>query len=160
MTSSRTAARANPGSFIVASRLDFGVASPEAPPQQFFELGQQQNLPGYGYKQFAGDQAAVWRSWLSYSLPVWRAPIYVTDRLWLPPAAPALALGVQAGWTRASTATAAATVTQLGSEATGDPRASASLTLRMFGGAIGVGVARPIGQAGKLRWVVEFGQRL
>ncbi|MBM3885647.1 MAG: hypothetical protein FJ361_07385 [Gemmatimonadetes bacterium] len=155
----RLTARANPGPFIVASRLDVGMSSPDAPPQQFFELGQNQNLPGYGYKQFAGDQAAVWRSWLSYSLPVWRAPIYVSERLWFPPVAPALALGVQAGWTRASTATAAATVTQLGSEVTGDPRASASLTLRMFGGAVGVGVARPIGQAGKLRVVLEFGQR-
>ena len=155
----RLTARLNPGPFVVASRLDLGITSPDAPPQQLFELGQNQNLPGYGYKEFAGNQAAVWRSWLSYTLPVWRAPIYVSDRLWFPPVAPALALGLQAGWTRASTATAAATVTQLGSVVTGDPRASASLTLRMFGGAFGVGVARPIGQAGKLRWVFEFGQR-
>ena len=155
----RLTARANPGPFIVASRLDLGVTTPGAPPQQLFELGQNQNLPGYGYKQFAGDQAVVWRSWLAYALPVWGAPILVNDRLWLPPIAPALALGLQAGWTRASTGAAAATVTELGSEVTGDPRASASLTLRMFGGAVGVGIARPIGQAGKVRWVLEFGQR-
>lgn len=155
----RLTARANPGPFIVASRLDLGVTTPDAPPQQLFELGQNQNLPGYGYKQFAGDQAVVWRSWLSYALPSGRAPIYISERLWLPPVAPALALGLQTGWTRASTGAAAATVTQLGSAVTGDPRASASLTLRMFGGAVGVGVARPIGQPGKVRWVLEFGQR-
>lgn len=155
----RLTARTNRGPLTYAARLDLGVTTPNAPPQQLFELGQNQNLPGYGYKEFAGDQAVVARTWVAVSLPIWRAPVHVVDRVWLPPIAPAVALGVQSGWTRASTADALATVTALGSVPTGHPRTSASLTLRAFGGAIGVGIARTLDQPGPVRWIVEFGQR-
>jgi hypothetical protein len=155
----RLTARTNRGPFTYAARLDLGVTTPDAPPQQLFELGQNQNLPGYGYKEFAGDQAVVFRTWAAVSLPLWRAPVHIVDRVWLPPVAPALALGLQSGWTRASTTDALATVTALGSVPTGHPRTSASLTLRGFGGAVGVGIARTIDQPGPVRWIVEFGQR-
>jgi hypothetical protein len=52
------------------------------------------------------------------------------------------------------------TVTLLGSTTTGHVRSSASLTLRFFGQAIGLGVARPLDYPGQWRWVFEFGQRL
>ena len=155
----RLTARTNRGPFSYAARLDLGVTSPDAPPQQLFELGQNQNLPGYDYKEFAGDQAVVFRTWAAVTLPIWRAPLHVVDRIWLPPIAPAIALGLQSGWTRASTPDALATVTTLGSVPTGHPRASASLTLRGFGGAVGVGIARTLDQPGPVRWILEFGQR-
>ncbi|MBX3174182.1 MAG: hypothetical protein KF709_07200 [Gemmatimonadaceae bacterium] len=151
--------RTNAGKFAFGSRLDVGITNPDAPPQQLFELGANQNLPGYGYKEFAGDQAAVLRGQAFYGFGVLGAPIRLTPRLWLPPAAPGLALGVQAGYTRASTADALATVQALGSESTGHVRSSVALTLRIFGQSLGVGVARPLDYPEGWRWVFEFGQR-
>jgi hypothetical protein len=156
----RFTARTNRGPLAFGARLDVGVTSPDAPPQQLFELGQNQNLPGYGYKEFAGDQAAVLRGQVLWRLGVLGAPIRLTQRLWLPPIAPGIAVGAQAGYTRASTANALATVTTLGSVPTGHVRSSGSLTLRFFGQALGVGVARPLDYPGGWRWVLEFGQRL
>ncbi len=155
----RFTARTNKGPFAFGARLDAGVVSPDAPPQQFFELGEDQNLPGYDYKEFGGDQAAVLRGVILWRSPYLAAPIHLTSRFWLPAIAPALALGVQSGWARTSTAAASATTQLLGSVPTGHPRASGSLTLRFFGGAVGVGVARPLDYPARWRWIVEFGQR-
>jgi hypothetical protein len=156
----RFTARANRGPFVLGARLDAGITTPNAPPQQLFEIGKHQNLPGYDYKEFAGDQAAVVRAQALWGSGLWGAPVRVSTRLWLPPPAPALALGVQAGWTRASTPQAANTVALLGSTPTGHVRSSGSLTLRFFGGAVGFGAARPLDYPGAWRWVLEFGQRL
>ena len=133
--------------------------TPDAPPQQFFELGSNQNLPGYDYKQFAGDQAAVLRGQVFYGFGIFGAPLRVTQRIWLPPLAPGLAVGVQAGYARASTPAALSTVQLLGSEPTGHVRSSASVTLRFLGQAVGVGIARPLDYPAEWRWVIEFGQR-
>jgi hypothetical protein len=156
----RFTVRANRGPFVLGARLDAGVTSAGAPPQQLFELGRNQNLPGYGYKEFAGDQAAVLRGQALYQFNAWGAPLRITRRFWLPPPAPAIAIGAQAGWTRASNAAALSTVTLLGSTETGHVRSSGSLTLRFFGGAVGIGAARPLDYPGKWRWLLEFGQRL
>jgi hypothetical protein len=156
----RFTARANRGPLAFGARLDVGVTDPTAPPQQFFELGANQNLPGYDYKEFAGDQAAVLRGQVLWSFGILGAPVRVTQRFWLPPVAPGLALAVQAGYARASTADALNTVTLLGSTTTGHVRSSAALTVRFFGQAVGLGVARPLDYPGKWRWVFEFGQRL
>ncbi len=155
----RFTARTNHGPLSFGARLDLGMVSPDAPPQQFFELGQNQNLPGYDYKEFAGDQAAVLRGVVLWRSPYLAAPIQLTSRFWLPAIAPGIALGVQSGWVRASTPEAEATTLLLGSVPTGHPRTSASLTLRFFGGAVGVGVARPLDYPGEWRWLLEFGQR-
>ena len=155
----RLTARANRGGLMYAARLDLGVTSPDAPPQQLFELGRQQNLPGYDYKEFAGDQAAVLRGAVAWMTPWMRAPILLTPNIWFPPVAPTLSLGLQSGWTRASNATALATVAALGSAESDHPRTSASLTLRVFGGAIGAGIARTLDRPGPTRWFLEFGQR-
>lgn len=156
----RLTARVNQGPLSFAARLDAGIASPDAPPQQLFELGRNQNLPGYEYKEFAGDQAAVLRGQVLWRFPVLGAPLRATRRLWLAPPAPALALGVQSGFARASTPEALTTVQLLGSRPTGHVRSSASLTLRFFGQALGVGVARPLDHPGEWRWLIELGQRL
>jgi len=154
----RFTVRSNRGPFSLGARLDAGMTTPGAPPQQLFELGQNQNLPGYEYKEFAGDQAIVFRALALRRLPVWGAPTRISTRLWLPPLAPAIALGVQAGWTRASTPDALATTIALGSVPTGHPRASASLTFRILGGAVGAGIATPLDHSGRVRWIIEFGQ--
>lgn len=155
----RLTVRTNKGPLSLGARLDLGITSPEAPPQQLFELGRNQNLPGYDYKQFAGDQAAVFRALALWRLPYLGAPIRLTNRFWLPPIAPAVALSLQSGWSRASTPTALATVTTLGSVPTGHPRTTVSLSMRFVGGAIGVGVAKPVDHSGPARFILEFGQR-
>ena len=155
----RLTARTNRGPFSIGARLDAGVTNPGAPPQQLFELGSNQNLPGYDYKEFAGDQAVVVRAMALYGLPFLGAPLRLTDRIWLPPIAPALALSVQSGWTRASTIGSLATVTALGSVPTGHPRASVSLTVRVLGGSIGAGIAHAIDHPTRPRYLVEFGMR-
>jgi len=155
----RLTTRTNRGRLSVGARLDAGVVDHDAPPQQFFELGQNQNLPGYDYKEFAGDQAVVLRGLALWRLPYLGAPTQITQRIWLPPIAPALAFGVQAGWARATTATSLATVTALASVPTGHPRASVSVSLRFVGGAIGLGVAKPVDHPAPVRIFFEFAQR-
>lgn len=156
----RFTVRLNRGSLALGTRLDVGVVTPDAPAQQFFELGANQNLPGYDYKQFAGDQVAVLRGQVYHGFGIWAAPVRLTQRVWLPPIAPGLALSVQAGYARASNAAAQSTIQRLGSTETGHVRSSAALTLRFFGQAVGLGVARPLDYPAAWRWVVEFGQRL
>jgi hypothetical protein len=152
--------RVNRGRLALGLRLDVGAVTPGAPPQQFFELGSNQNLPGYDYKQCAGDQSAVLRGQIFHGFGILGAPLRVTKRVWLPPIAPGIAIGAQAGYARASNAAAASTVQLLGSEETGHVRSSASLTLRFFGQAVGLGIARPLDYPAGWRWVIEFGQRL
>ncbi len=155
----RLTVRTNRGPFSLGARLDLGLTNPDAPPQQLFELGQNQNLPGYDYKEFAGNQAAVFRALALWRLPYLGAPIRLTNRFWVPPVAPSVALSVQSGWSGASTAAALATVGSLGSMPTGHPRTTVSLSLRFIGGAIGVGIAKRVDSPAPARLVLEFGQR-
>lgn len=155
----RFTARTNKGPLAFGARLDVGITNPDAPPQQLFELGSNQNLPGYDYKEFAGDQAAVLRGQALWGFGILGAPIRVTQRLWLPPVAPGIAVSLQSGYARASTAAALNTVQLLGSAPTGHVRSSASVTLRFFGQAVGVGVARPLDYPASWRWIFEFGQQ-
>lgn len=155
----RFTSRLNLGGLAFGARLDVGAVSADAPPQQFFELGSNQNLPGYDYKQFAGDQAAVLRGQVFQGFGILEVPLRLSPRLWLPPIAPGLAVGVQAGYARASNAAARRTVQLLESETTGHVRSSAAVTLRFFGQAVGVGMARPLDYPAEWRWILEFGQR-
>lgn len=156
----RLTSRANRGPLSFGGRLDVGLTTPDAPPQQLFELGRNQNLPGYEYKEFAGDQAAVLRLGALYRLPLFGVPLRVTERIWLPPPAPAIGLSLQSGWVRASTAEALATVSALGSVPSDHPRTSVGLSLRFFGGAVGAVVAKPVDTPHRpVRVFLEFGQR-
>ena len=170
----RLNARTNSGPWTFASRLDAGVVFGSPPPQQLFELGSTENLPGYDYKVFAGNQAVVVRGLAMYQLHLLRAPIRVTQRFWLPAAAPALAVSLQGGWTGASNEVASAAILRLGSQAaigqplrglptpvsvvTGNARESVSMGIRFFGGTIGLAVARPIDRGAAWKGRVEFGQ--
>ena len=134
------------------------VTGSPIPPQHLFELGGTTRLSGYEYKEFAGDRAAMIGAEVQQGLPLLRAPLRVRVPFWrtvtLPAPAPALALGVEAGWADA-TAAGLEAIRGLGLEAdpeTGEllplsrPTAripgSVELRLRFFGGGISIGVAR------------------
>ena len=162
----RLSARQNQGRWTFASRFDAGVLVGDRLPQQLFELGRTQNLVGYGYKEFAGDQAAVLRGIAMYRLNLLNAPIHLTTRLWLPSLSPALFVSAQTGWTGASDATARAAIQRLGTTADGSPvsvvtgnaRASVNAGVRFFGGALGIGAGRPIDRAGPWKLQIDLGQ--
>lgn len=170
----RLSARRNAGPWTFASRLDAGAVLGDVPPQQLFELGSTENLPGYEYKEFAGDQAVVLRGIAMYRLGIATAPIRVTQRFWLPAPAPALSVSLHGGWTGASNEAARAAISRLGprevvdpgslalfapaSMVTGNARASVSVGIRFFGGAVGVVMARPIDRAARWKLQAEFGQ--
>src|SRR5205085_1615978 len=89
------------GPVTIAMNVDGGsVFGKTIPPQTLFELGGSTILPGYGYKEFAGDQAALFRGFSSYTLPVLRSPRRVWRTLYIPGLAPGFAAGIQGGWTR------------------------------------------------------------
>jgi hypothetical protein len=157
--------RRNAGRWTIASRVDAGAVLGTPPPQQLFELGRTESLPGYGYKQFAGDQAVVFRTLLMYRLNTLTAPLRITRRYWLPALAPALALTAECGWTGASDAVARAAILQLGetggqpvSTLTGDARSTVAAGIRVFGGALGVSMARALDRPDRWRAQLDFGQ--
>lgn len=149
---------------VLVARGDVGALwGRDRPPQQLFELGSEQNLPGYGYKEFAGDRAAVGRGFALLQSPWWRAPIRLRVRrgagVVLPGVAPGLSVGVQSGAASASDAVARAAILRLGLRP--DPANGGALALpaarpsdgvrttinvgaRFFGGAVFVGAARPV----------------
>lgn len=121
------------------------------PPQQLFELGGGESLQGYDYKAFAGDRAGRARVALVYGSPWWRAPLRL-GTFAVPGLSPGLSLGVEAGWTTASSDAALRSIERLGpADSEGTPsrpsdgmRATLDAGLRFFGGALFVGGARPL----------------
>lgn len=161
----RVSTRRYAGRWTVASRLDAGVLLGSPPPQQLFELGRTEGLPGYEYKQFAGNQAVLFRTLAMYRLNTLTSPIRLTRLYWLPALAPALALTAQSGWTGASDLAARAAILRLGGSAlqpvstvTGNARATVAAGIRLFGGALGLSMARAVDRADRWRPQLDFGQ--
>lgn len=158
----RLMSRANRGPWTIAGRFDAGaLLGSSPPPQQLFEIGQNEGLAAYEYKEFAGDHAAGLRGLVSYRLPLLRSPIHIFRQFWLPEPGPSLALILQSGWTEASTPGARTAVAALGSlngnalsRPTGDVRSAVSAGLRFFGGSVGVMVTRPLDHADQ--WRLKF----
>ena len=156
--------RANRGSWTLAARFDAGVLfGADPPPQQLFEVGRSENLAAYDYKEFAGDQAVVLRGIAMYKLPLFKAPIHLAGRLWLPEPSPAFALLLQGGWTGISGDAARREVSELGRRAgapvsreTGSARTSVGVGLRFFGSAMGIMVLRPLDHQVAWRVRVDF----
>jgi hypothetical protein len=174
----RLVARRAFGPMIYAARADAGVVVGDSiPPQQLFELGENQNLPGYGYKEFAGNEAVVIRGLVMYPLALWRAPLRL-GRVVLPAVAPALSFGAQSGWASATNASALSSIRRLGTSGdsvlgrpesgAGSPvsrptdgfKSSIDFRLRFFGGAVSVGVARATDHRQSWRFVVGLAQVL
>jgi hypothetical protein len=174
----RLVARRALGPVIYAAQADAGVVVGDSvPSQQLFELGENQNLPGYGYKEFAGNEALVVRGLAMYPLGLWQAPLRL-GRLMLPAPAPAVSFGAQTGWASATNASALSSISRLGTagdpvlampgSATGPPvsrptngfKSSIDFRLRFFGGALSIGVARATDRHQNWRLVVGLAQVL
>jgi hypothetical protein len=161
----RVSARKYLGPMSVALEGDGGaVFGSNPPPQRLFELGGDESLPGYDYKQFVGDRAMLFGTFLSYRLGLWKRPVRVWRGLLLPGVAPGLALSVQGGWSDLSSpgAIAAAGALTAGTtlpapEPTRSVRATAGVGLTFFSDLLHIGVARPIDRAAPLRLVAGFG---
>lgn len=141
------------GPWSVAAHADGGVVlANHPPPQTLFELGGNEELPGYAYKQFAGDRAALFRSFASYQFPLWRRPIHFWRNYFFPGLGPGIAASVQGGWTELSSIGAREAASALGagwspvaiSEATAGVRATVGAGFTLFSNAVHVGLARPL----------------
>ena len=171
-TEARVTMRQERGPFTMLARADAGVVTgARIPPQQLFELGRFQNLPGYGDKVFAGSRSAVARASLQYTGPWFRRPIRLTQRLWLPAPAPGLSLGVQSGWADAPTSAARDAMRRLDTRppnplalyaplvsTTGRVRATVTAGVRLFGNGLFLGASRAVDQVAPWRALVGFGQ--
>jgi hypothetical protein len=144
------------------------------PTQQLFEMGGASTLPGYEYKEFAGNQMALLRGIAMFRLNILQSPIRFTQRVWLPEPSPALSFSIQSGWTGASNQDARDAITRLGprylgdtlalasyapaSTLTGNARTTIAVGVRFFGGTIGVVVARPVDRAAPWKLQLAAGQ--
>ena len=154
------------GPISVAAHGDAGIVIGEhPPPQKLFELGGNELLPGYEYKQFAGDHAALFRSFASYRFPLWRRPIHFWRNYLIPGLGPGLAVSAQGGWTELSSIGAREAVIQLGdgwsaapvSQPTHGIRATIGAGVTLFSDIMHIGVARPVDRAAPWKFVAGFG---
>ena len=167
----RLAARREFGPFQLYAHGDAGTLLGKPAPQVMFELGGDEGLTAYDYKEFAGDNAALGRAVLGYTLPFLRAPIHLPSRLIIPGLAPGLAAGIHAGWTEISGPAAQRALLELGS--TTDPvtgitvpisrptngvRATAEFLFTLFNGALSAGITRPIDTHGAWKFTARMGQ--
>ncbi|HEV8599611.1 MAG TPA: hypothetical protein VGQ69_09650 [Gemmatimonadales bacterium] len=167
--------------FFIARLHGGALLSDAPPPQQLFELGGPAGMPGYEYKEFAGDRAALFRMRLTYPLTLANLPWRVSSRLTLPALAPAISLGFQAGYTDTRNAAGAAAVRALGDRydyktgelvsdsLTGDAlpasvvtdkvKTSIDVRIGFFGDALAIGVARALEKGRKTRFIFAFGRQ-
>jgi len=154
------------GPVSVAAHGDAGILTGEhPPPQKLFELGGNELLPGYDYKQFAGDRAALFRSFASYRFPLWHRPIHFWRNYLIPGLGPGLAISAQGGWTELSSTGAREAVIQLGdgwsvapvSQPTKGIRATIGAGVTLFSDIMHIGVARPVDHAAPWKFVAGFG---
>jgi hypothetical protein len=150
------------GQLSLAAHADGGIVTGDIPPQQLFELGGYETLPGHDYKQFAGDRVALFRGFASYRFDLWKRPIRVRNYV-LPAVNPGIAMSIQGGWTELSSQSAREAVLRLGRTADGSPlsvstggvRATFGGGLTLFSDLLHVGASRPIDHGG--RWRFAFG---
>ena len=148
------------GRLLVTQRGDIGIvfASGGIPPQQLFELGGSERLPGYRYKQFVGDRSALFGAGLEYPLPGFRRADRWTLRHRLPAFAPALATSIGGGWTELSSQRARDAALALGrgsavlvSEATGRMRGTFGLGFTVLSGLVHAGAAVGLDRGARFR---------
>lgn len=135
------------------------------PPQQLFEVGGAVGLPGFEYKQYAGNSGVLGRVRLTVPIPIFTLGGAINRALSIPTSQPSISFGYQGAWTTISNPGAQAAVTQLGywfdtgtgqtavDSATGAPlpastasngwKSSVDVRVGFFGGALAIGVAKP-----------------
>jgi hypothetical protein len=154
------------GPLSIGAHADGGLLVASAPPPQtLFELGGYETLPGYDYKAFAGDRAALFRTFASLRFPIWRTPVRLIRNLYIPGVGPGLGVSAQGGWTEISSAATQRSVDALGagwsvepvSVATGGMRASVGAGITLFSDIVHVGFARPVDHSAPWRFVAGFG---
>ncbi len=144
------------GPLSLAAHADAGAVFGSTPPRQrIFELGGTETLPGYSVDQFAGDYAALFRSFASYRFGLWKRPIRLPRSIVVPGVSPGLAMSAQGGWTGFSSSLHEATNTV--GEATKRVRTTVGGGLTLFADAVHLGFARPVDQPGPWRFVGGFG---
>lgn len=152
-------ARRQRDGWTLAGELSGGVVFADSPPPQtLFELGSYSGrLPGFEYKAFSGDRAAVASVQTMYALPLLEAPVRL-GRLFLPAVAPSASVELHAGWAGSSVRTAGL-LERLGWDDSEGVRATLFVGIRVFGGSMSLGVARPLGEPGRWRfaWGMEPG---
>lgn len=155
------------GPVTIEGDVDAGaVWGDTIPPQQLFELGGNDVLPSYDYKEFAGDRAGLVRFNAFYNFPVWRSPHRLWRTLFVPGLSPGLAAGVQGGWTDVTDAAAELAVSRLGAGWSATPvsrpsnglRSTVGLRLTFFSGLVHVGIARPMDHRASWRFIGGFGR--
>ncbi len=159
--------RATRGRFMLSLNGDAGLVAGRAiPPQRLLELGGQGTLPGYRYKAYAGDRAAIVRAQGSVDLGWSKVPRRIWRSLFLPGVSPALAVSVQSGWTSVSSAAGRVAVAALGTTTSGEPlaggsggaRTSVGAGLTLFGGNAHAGVVKRLEPDAPWRMAVGLGQ--
>jgi hypothetical protein len=154
------------GPVSIAMHADGGVVfGVRPPPQTLFELGGSELLPGYAYKQFAGDRAALFRSFVSYRFAAWRRPMHLWRNYFIPGIGPGFAVSAQGGWTELSSVGARAAAMQLGdgwstipvSQPTNGVRATVGAGVTLFSDLMHIGLARPVDRAAPWQFVAGFG---
>ena len=153
------------GPLSIGAHGDVGIVTGASiPPQTLFELGGNQLLPGYSYKEFAGDRAALVRTFASYRMTFWKRPIRFVRNIVLPAPNPGIAVSAQGGWTELSSAAARDAVVRFGlvngqlvSGQTNGMRATVGGGLTVFSDLIHIGVARPVDRPAPWKFVAGIG---
>lgn len=135
------------------------------PPQQLFEVGGAVGLPGYEYKQYAGNSGILGRVRLTLPIPIFTLGGPINRALSVPTSQPSISFGYQGAWTNVSNSGAQAAMNALGYQfdtrtgqtavdsTTGQPlpasvassgwKSSVDVRIGFFGGALAVGIAKP-----------------
>jgi hypothetical protein len=152
------------GPVSIAAHADGGVVlGAVPPPQQLFEVGGDLSLPGYDYKQFAGDRAALFRLFASYRFNIWQRPIHFWRAYFIPGLSPGFGVGAQGAWTELSSTGAILAAQQLSttglaiSQPTHGTRATVGGGLTFFSDILHIGVARPVDHSAPWKLVGGFG---
>ena len=69
------------------------------PPQQLFEVGGAVGLPGYEYKQYAGNTGVLGRVRLTIPIPLFTLGGALNKALSIPTSQPSISFGYQGAWT-------------------------------------------------------------
>ena len=152
------------GPLSLVAQAQAGIVEGNSPPsQRLFELGGDQSLPGYDYKEFVGNRAALFRLFTSYRFQIWQRPRRVWRNFLMPGVSPGLAASVNGAWTELSSPGAIAAASRLTNgiapipQPTNGTRATVGAGLTFFSDMIHVGMARPVDRAARWRLVGGFG---